>query len=91
MWCHFWGVVIAFVLESTHKLRHHALIGGLALKPPLHSHQQAVTIVEKTPIGTEATEESAMVGSNFVDLQVEQRFVQSFRNGVKIMRIDREN
>ena len=51
VWCHFWGVVIAFVLSmrSTHKLRHHALIGGLALKPPLHGHQQAFTIVEQQP------------------------------------------
>ena len=77
--------IVAFVLSmrSTHKLRHHALIGGLALKPPLHGHQQAVTIVEKAPIGSEVAEaavESAMVEIHcWLTYKNVLRFVQRFR------------
>ena len=38
--------------EKHSQAQTHALIGGLALKPPLHGHQQAFTIVESIRSGS---------------------------------------
>ena len=83
VWCHSDSHRSLCTLNEKHSQARHLLIGGLALKPPLHGHQQAVTIVEKAPIGSEVAEaavESAMVEIHcWLTYKNVLRFVQRFR------------